>query len=181
MPKLFFDNNIILEKQKTTCNLIIGKFQPFHIGHYQMIKDVDHLVMVIITGKRNKNRPFDISHRMNWINETLTTRPYFILLEHGYIPYVVNETRKHFLEPESIICGLDREQKYSNIIAHHNSIVTENKRIDAVVRCVNPETRISATQVRKTITDNNYKEFVKLMPEQLHLYFEEMKHLMKGF
>lgn len=180
MPKLIFENQSIRPKQQTRCNLIIGKFQPFHLGHYQMINTVDDLVVVIITGKQNKNRPFDLSARMNWINETLTTRPYYILLEHGYIPYVVNEVRKHFLEPESIICGPDREQKYSGIIEQHNNLVTENQKIDAMIRCIKPETRISATQVRKTLSDNNYKEFVKLMPEQLHPCFEEMKHLMKG-
>ena len=162
-------------------NVFPGRFQPFHNGHLQAIKDayeeneLPTVVMYIHNDKFDNRKPFNdeiIERELNiiknwedciedviWLSRPWPTLVCRILLEHGY-------------EPVLWLAGEDRINSYKNMVQEdkiRNELKIEPPKFYLTSRYE------SATSIREAIRNDDIVTFLNKMPENTGLLFDEFK------
>ena len=182
-------SNFVNESQKDThgntpVNILIGRFDPFHIGHYSAAKElVDKngypVVIVSVRGKGDFGKGTTVSKELfdKMVSKLVKTVPFI----NGHIEITnVSFDKQLFVnlrpkyEPVLLGAGADRIKGYT---AQMNSFRDKkgnviNMRQDFDV--VQTSRKASGTEVREIISKKDKKNFLRLMPKELHNFWDEL-------
>lgn len=181
------DLESIPERQTQLASVFIGRFQPFHLGHLEIVKQMtqlnqrNHPVLLVVKGKRTGlnllNNPFTESYQDWMIHKTLQEfTPRIKFVENGFLPAAFNDLRRDGLEPVMVYAGDDRFDHYQR--QFERGFVPDNKRY--FIQWIQPMRNGSGTAVRESILNNDRTAFEKLMPVQLHDEWEIMREILIG-
>ncbi len=184
-----FDINITPSKQ---VNILVGRFQPFHLGHLkslQLLQNKNNLSTVIFCvkgDKPNTKSPFDKSVQTKIFSKIKENNPGLIeevfYTKRGWIEDLLKTLRPKY-EPILWGAGDDRLNSYKLQTEY-----AKNKKIDLNLnknfKLFKLPRYTSGTDVRKSIEENNYEQYKKLMPEYLHgefpYFYREIQNLLSG-
>lgn len=169
--------------------LILGRFTVFHVGHYSLIKNAkkkypeNELVLAVVYGEKSSKdvskNPTSFEERERIITKTLNKNgmhPYILEAKTGYIPKMITDIKEKFdIDITVIYCGTDRLSTYQNQLdkAQMGNIKLEEVKRDLDTDLSEVESKeeltkkASATEVRKSVSNNDFENFSSLMPEGL--------------
>jgi len=194
-----FSNYIIIENDTKNLDIIptgdipvtlfLGRFQPFHIGHLQTIKDLkeqfpkNKVLVAIIKGKKSskdkERNPLSFDYQKELILSALGNLKSSVIIynkpfEFGYLPVIFKELREDGYEVDALGSGEDRILGMEKIAKDLNSMFQSvNIKIKETKRYV------AASDVREFIRNNDYDNFKKSMPRALWHQFDKMQDLIK--
>jgi len=189
--------NSLREATSDQVGVTIGRFQPFHAGHAEIIRNLTkkfNKVIVIIAGNsKEKKNPFSFELRKEIMKKSLPD--VFSKLEihkaeiegkgSGFIPGIISELvgmGKTKLTPDTafhVLVGEDRIETIKKQFdlaknARENKGIAFNFDLDAVMIQALPDVkndddsgRVSGTKVREALASDNKEEVKKLMDPHL--------------
>jgi len=173
------------EKQgKKLVNIMVGRFQPFHNGHYLAAKELHDknglpvvLASVRAKGKTGKGTSFTDATMDKMMKDVIKKSGFII--DNVEIPFVAFDTKlfpalRPQYEPVLFGAGEDRvatydRQRISMRDKHKNKL---NMRDDFEIQLTGRYG--SGTAVRNAIEKGDQKEFESTMPKFLHNYWETL-------
>lgn len=173
------------EKQgKKLVNIMVGRFQPFHNGHYLAAKELHDknglpvvLASVRAKGKTGKGTSFTDATMDKMMKDVIKKSGFII--DNVEIPFVAFDTKlfpalRPKYEPVLFGAGEDRvatydRQRISMRDKHKNKL---NMRDDFEIQLTGRYG--SGTAVRNAIEKGDQKEFESTMPKFLHNYWETL-------
>jgi cytidyltransferase-like protein len=195
VPKLV-ENNItkLTEAKADTVGVTIGRYQPLHKGHSEIIrklaKQFTKTIVIIAGNKIDKNNPFSYELRMDMMDLSLSDvvskiefhKAEFDGKSSGFLPGVLSDIVKRggsSIKPGvavNVLVGPDRleefKQQFANAVANKERYGLVFDPSLAVVNALegvkndDDTDRISGTKVRQAIVEGN-KELVKQMMDPL--------------
>ena len=170
------DPDDYLERQSTPAELFIGRMQPFHIGHSDIINKMKNPVVALVKGaatsKNKEMNPLNAKYQTRLINKA-NPKAEVIIVPNGYIPDIVTQMRKDGNEVSKIYAGEDRISTYRQQIASYNKQMPADKQIK--VKFVKTTRTQSATDVRAAIRDDDEELFRTMMPKSLHSEYKTLR------
>ena len=154
----------INENTPVPISVAIGRFQPFHAGHYKMIEIMSQKPMILIVkGKgtsddKNKN-PLSAEDQERLIRKAVPNAEIRIVQNANLHAILFHLEKNGEYKVKEILAGDDRIESYKRLVAK-----TERVGVDVVLT---PRVT-SATKVREAIRSGDEATFKKLMPIQLH-------------
>ena len=164
---------MILSKQMKGSNgsMISGRFQPFTLGHKKMFdlafKKTDYVVVNIVKGRKvdlAKN-PFPSELQKEMIRAIYPTKN--IEFTESFSGNLITIMSKSEQNINVFWCGTDRYESYKTQLQRNPDL-----RVEEIKRSSDD---ISATKVRKAIKNNDFEAFKKLVPIEIHSYFDNLK------
>lgn len=166
-------------------NIIIGRFQPFTLGHLKCIKEVYEetgcrTIILVIDGKTSERSPLP-----KYVLDKM-----FTILKKEYVNYIADViyvknadivinaelVRNKYYEPVSWVCGTDRYAPYKKMVDNYS--IKANLMPYFKVFCVNrSDDAISATSVRNALKMGNYGDYKQNMPECLYGMYNFFKKI----
>jgi nicotinamide-nucleotide adenylyltransferase len=147
-----------------TRGILVGRFQPFHLGHLSAVressKDVDELIMVVGSSQRSHEfrNPFTAGERIEMIRETLAAERE--IDEHKIILIPVPDTDVHYLWTYQVDLLVPRYD-----MVYTNDPFTEYLFTERGVKVAQPRLRkrreLSGTQIRRRmVIDKDWHSLV---------------------
>jgi phosphopantetheine adenylyltransferase len=169
-------------RQKTFCDLFIGRFQPLHNGHVEIVKTMNNPVIAIVKGKASskdfENNPFETDSQIRMIQAVFPGIK-IIVTETGFIPDICEKLREKGLEVAGVHCGRDRYTSYRRGLDAANLMMPNEYRYHDVHFYETPRVT-SATLVRQVIRDKNEEKFRELVPKELWGEWENLYERITG-
>lgn len=153
-------------------NIIIGRFQPFTLGHLKCAQEaqrklgVKSALLVINTVKQDARHPFltkqieKILDKMCKEEPTLTG---YVLVKNADIVKNVEILREAGYEPVSWTCGTDRYSQYENMVKKYGKDIDLDDNFE-VIEVKRGDEDISATAVRQALRNNDEDTYTSLVP-----------------
>ena len=170
-----------------------GRFMPFHNGHIAAIKKTSKefglpvIPLQIVSKKKESPFPESLLKKIgaDVVAANLYMADYFIYPQtYGktVIPWFVRFLRDQGYEPMGMGTGADRLKSYGPQIKYMKGPKTDTPvSPDFEMKMVDDrkgEDAPSGTKVRKALVDRDKDTFDKLMPKELHKYYNELiKHI----
>ena len=170
---------------KYKVGLFIGRFQPFHRGHEsivrQMLDECDKVVIAIGSAQESNTKvnPFRYDYRRFMIQKIFPEYFKRIIIvgvtdrakpadDESWGEYLLNTIYQNTsITPDAIYQGA--ENKHSHWFDSFDiHIVNINREL----------LKVSATEIRKAILDNDFDCFKTFMPEALHSEFENLRNIL---
>lgn len=164
----------------STCDLYLGRFQPFHNGHLAAVNQMRGIkVIAVVKGKQTKksDNPIPTEAQVNMIKKVIGDTAVVIAVPNGYVPDIIETIRDQYgLEPTGVICGSDRIGEYKA------QIERANRTLEKVIKLEFKEAdRItSGSEVREAIRSGDRKAFEANVPKQLWDEFTNLAEYMRG-
>lgn len=170
---------------KYKVGLFIGRFQPFHRGHElivrKMLEECERVIIAIGSAQesRTEANPLRYEYRRLMIQEVFPE--YFDRItilgitdrkiqsdDESWGEYLLNTVYQNIgIKPDAVYQGIENKHaNWFNSLAIH--IVNINRGI----------LKISATEVRKAISEDNVEYFKAFMPEALHSEFKNLRKIL---
>lgn len=165
---IIYKNRPSMEK----VNIIIGRFQPFTLGHLKCAQEaqrklgVKSVLLVINTVKQDARHPFltkqieKILDKMCKEEPTLTG---YVLVKNADIVKNVEILREAGYEPVSWTCGTDRYSQYENMVKKYGKDINLDDNFE-VIEVKRGDEDISATAVRQALRNNDEDTYTSLVP-----------------
>ncbi len=163
------------EQEGKKQQLILGRFQPFTIGHRKMVeiqKEFQNVVyIVIVEGKKSsldkKRNPFTFEERKRFIKKVFPNDDVIVdRFEKGYLPDIITYMENKYKIPVGyVLCGEDRVDGYKRQLEK----LPENH-ID--VEIVITPRLVFQTVFRNQVFENKLDDQKKLLPVELHDEFD---------
>lgn len=162
-------------------NVILGRFQPFHLGHLKMAKKLKEengfpsFVVVVYAGHNKKGKsPFNekvIQQYMDAvINDNKEDLEGYMMVDRGLLGSSINKLVNLGYEPHLIGVGDDRKAYYEKQFDYIKRSELADKLPDDF-KLVETPRFTSATEVRKKIKEDDFASLKKLLPKSvLNLY-----------
>ena len=168
------------------ADLFIGRFQPFHMGHAEIIKKMNNPVVVIVKGKassedKNKN-PLSVEQQTALIKKVFPDVHVFTTEVSGFIPAIIGMVKEKGFEVKKVFAGEDRFASYKRQVEQANAKIaagtSEHEKLD--ISFEQTPRLASATDVRVAIRANDFAKYKSLMPGPLanEKTFNQLKKLM---
>lgn len=165
--------------QRKPVNVIVGRFQPLSLGHFQMGKDLvaengAPVVYVYIRSKSGENSQFSDSLTDSYMSDLVKKHSHVedaYAMTGSFIPVVIMELQRRGYEPLLIGAGPDRYNTYNGMVKRMKNIET----IPGFAIHELPTRITSATEVREAIKKDDESKFKKLTPAFMHKYYKEMQ------
>lgn len=165
--------------QRKPVNVILGRFQPMTIGHFQMGKDLvaengAPVVYVYIRSKSGENSQFSDTLTDSYMSDLVKKHSHVqdaYAMTGSFIPVVIMELQRRGYEPLLIGAGPDRYNTYNGMVKRMKNIET----IPGFAIHELPTRITSATEVREAIKKDDESKFKKLTPAFIHKYYKEMQ------
>lgn len=167
------------ERGQDAVNIFVGRFQPFTNGHLKVLQQLydQNKKGVVLFVVKSKNPYFPESIQSKILREIVKDHWFvkgFYMVPNAGIDTIFNEARPAY-EPVLWGFGTDRAKSYNA------QITKEGYRVDLSVRpdfqgfeIKRADEDVSSTKVRLCLSENNYSEFKKLMPECTWKFYEEL-------
>lgn len=178
--KFEFDPATMEKKADYNCTLMIGRFQPFHLGHKFLFEDafakIGRVVIACIhSGKKSERAPFSREDVRRLIQDATPANVDFF--SNGYLPEIVSYYRKSGFEINRMVCGPDRVDTFRAQIDRENKKFTDECKLDIVIE--SPDRRyvgeVSATKIRSYLENDDRENFAKNMPPCLSSNFDYLR------
>ena len=178
------ENDSLTEKvpmDPKSVNVLIGRFQPFHLGHLKMAKklkeknNLPSFVVVVYPGhNKSGNSPFDERVIKQYMEAVIKDNPDdlvdYIVVDRGLVGSIINKLVGMGLEPHLIASGDDRKDYYEKQIEY----IKRSDLIDKLPKDFGLEVTprfTSATEVRDKLKGEDFAALKKLLPKPvLNLY-----------
>ena len=153
--------------------LIVGRFQPYHLGHHEAVKkilaEVDELIIVIGSAQESyqKKNPFTAGERIEMISRALKKEKLF---EKCFI-VPVPDVNENALWTKRIKAYCPR----FDVVYSNNPLVMElfNSAGVKVKKMVSNHAEIESVKVRKSMAEG--KDWRSLVPKVVADYLDEIK------
>ena len=178
------DNDSLTEKvpvDPKSVNVLIGRLQPFHLGHLKMAKklkeknNLPSFVVVVYPGHNKSGKsPFNERIIKQYMEAVIKDNPDdlvdFIIVDRGIVGSIINKLVGMGLEPHLIASGDDRKDYYEKQIEY----IKRSDLIDNLPKDFGLEVTprfTSATEVREKLKSEDFAALKKLLPKPvLNLY-----------
>lgn len=155
-------------------NIIVGRFQPFHNGHIQMVKSIHAsnklpVVIVVVHPGHNKsgNSPFSVSTIKTMLSniqkDTDGAVIGYRIVGRGFIHDIIASLRPEF-EPIMWGAGPDRINDYKKQI-EHNFKRNNELGLDEKFELMETDRVIAGSDVRKAIDEDKFGMFKGMVPK----------------
>lgn len=172
-----FLSDLFLTEQKITAithqpvDLFIGRFQPFHLGHAQILNTMRNPVVGIIKGAKTsldkEQNPLSFIQQKHMIAVVYPNIPVFEFPV-GYLPEIIDILADKHLIVKRVFAGDDRINGYKKQIELANKKAEQDPGLSTInIEFVQTPRAASATQVREFIRTNNYSQYASRMPGPL--------------
>lgn len=154
-------------------NIIIGRFQPFTLGHLKCAQEaqkklgVKTVLMVINTVKQDGRHPFltrQIDKILDKMCKEESSLAGYVLVKNANIVDNIEILREAGYEPISWTCGTDRFDAYNTMVKKYGDDINLDKNFK-MIEVKREDEDISATAVRKALRDNDEDTYTKLVPD----------------
>ena len=169
-------------------NIIIGRFQPFTLGHLKCAQEaqkrlgVKSVLLVINTVKQDARHPFltkqieKILDKMCKEEPTLTG---YVLVKNADIVKNVEILREAGYEPVSWTCGTDRYAQYETMVKKYGKDIDLDDNFE-VIEVKRGDEDISATAVRQALRNNDGDTYISLVPNTWRRQFVFLRDIIMG-
>ena len=166
-------------KHLEPVNIVIGRYQPFTIGHLGMAKELEKenelpSVYVYVRSKSGKNKKFSDKLTTNFMEDVVQQEELVkdaFPMESAFIPVIIKEAQRRGYHPVLIGAGSDRANSYKSMVKRMTDVTTHP---DFSIQELKGRLT-SATEVRKVISNDDEKKFKKLTPKPMHQYYAQLK------
>ena len=153
-----------------TTALLIGRFQPFHLGHLYLIseaaKEADKLIIGIGISENKEENPFSFTKRVKMINDSLKGK----LTD--YSIFAVPDKEKD----EEWIINLEKTVPKFDVVYLSDKNTFGEKWVERclkekyMIKKIKQYKNINATEIREKIKDN--EDIRSLVPESVFNYLK---------
>ena len=169
-------------------NIIIGRCQPFTLGHLKCAQEaqrrlgVKSVLLVINTVKQDARHPFltkqieKILDKMCKEEPTLTG---YVLVKNADIVKNVEILREAGYEPVSWTCGTDRYAQYETMVKKYGKDIDLDDNFE-VIEVKRGDEDISATAVRQALRNNDENTYIGLVPNTWRRQFVFLRDIIMG-
>lgn len=173
--------------QRLPVNIIIGRFQPFTLGHLKCAeyafdkKGVPTVLCCIETTKSDEKHPFltkDIMPIMQKMVRQELKLADVVTVKSADIVKLAEAVREAGYEPVSWTCGTDRIDDYTNMAEKYHDMAQLPDNFE-VLEVKRGDEDISATKVRNAMKAGDQGTYEKLTPKAWHKYFWQLKPMVK--
>jgi len=164
------------EMDENSIGLVVGRFQPPHIGHKQIFERVaknhNKFYILLVKGakssKDKKRNPFPSDLQKEMLQEILPNNGEVLEVPNAFIPKTVEVTD---FESNSFVlyAGPDRAKKYEDLIDK----MPEGTEL-SIVPVNFDRSNVSASTVREALKHEDFDIFKKVMPDELLKYWETL-------
>ena len=166
----------------TKVNIVIGRFQPFTLGHLKCCTKVyktrglKTVLCVIDTVKTDEKHPF--LTKMMWAGFKALVKEYdeiedVVLVKNADILKIGEAVAAKGYTVETWSCGSDRIEAYTRMCKKHAPDVD-------VIEIHREDSDISGTQVRALIKADKEDQFKELTPKPMHKLFKQFKEALEA-
>lgn len=164
----------------STCDLFLGRFQPFHNGHRAIVESMDEdRVIAVVHGEKSstKDNPIPVKKQVNMIKRVMRDHATIIEVGNGYVPDIIQliEDKLH-MKVKRIFCGADRIGQYKAQINRAN----KNLDVPLHVEFQETERMTSGSEVREAIRSGDRGAFKANVPRELWDEFTNLAEYMRG-
>ena len=175
------DVSEIEKEEAKKVNVIMGRFQPFHLGHLKMAKKLKEengfpsFVVVVYAGHNKSGKsPFNekiISQYMDAVvNDNKEDLEGYIIVDRGLLGSSINKLVNLGYEPHLVGVGDDRKDYYDKQFDYIKRSELAEKLPEDFKLSETPRFT-SATEVRKKLKEEDFSGLKKLLPKAvLNLY-----------
>ena len=158
-------------------NIVMGRFQPFTIGHLKCCTNVfkqrglKTVLCVVDTTKTDEKHPF--LTKMMWTGLKGLVRDYeeivdIVLIKSADILKIGEAVAAHGFSVATWSCGTDRFDAYTKMCKKYAPEVE-------VIEIHREDSDVSGTQVRKLIKEGKEDQFKELTPKPMHKLYKQFK------
>jgi citrate lyase synthetase len=161
-----------LNKGYKKVTLIIGRFQPFTLGHSSLLKQAKNPVVIgIVKGKKSgqdkDKNPLEFDLQKEIIEKAKIPKiERVIKVESAFIPEIISQLRFFDLEVDEVFAGSDRIKSYTSMMKKYGpQINAPDVKVTEIKR--DPDASdvsgISATKVRNSIKSDDFESAKEMM------------------
>lgn len=180
--ELFYYYTEYIQEYMEKVNILLGRFQPFTIGHLKCCTNVYKsrglrtVLCVIDTTKTDEKYPF--LTKLMWSGLKGLVRDYeeiadIVLVKNADILKIGEALASHGYSCATWSCGTDRYTSYKNMCKKYTPEVE-------VIEIHREDSDVSATQVRKAISDGKEDHFKELTPKPMHKLYKQFKEALEA-
>lgn len=180
------DVDLIKEESKEELkpvNVIMGRFQPFHLGHLNMAKvlkeknGLNSYAVVVYPGHNKSGKsPFNeqaIKRYMDAIVENNEEIEGYMIVTRGLLGSAIAKLLDMGYNPNLIGAGPDRIDDYTKQIDYIKVSDIKDKISDALAIVETPRVT-SGTEVRKSIEDEDFSKFKKMVTREVSNLYNDL-------
>lgn len=169
-------------------NIIIGRFQPFTLGHLKCAQEaqkklgVKSVLLVINTVKQDARHPFLTKQIEKILDKMCKDEPSlagYVLVKNADIVKNIEILREAGYEPISWTCGTDRYAPYETMVKKYGKDINLDPNFE-MIEVKRGDEDISATAVRKALRDNDEDTFKNLVPDSWKKQFAFLREIIMG-
>lgn len=169
-------NTFKADKAKTACELFVGRFQPFHNEHLQILNKMKNPVIAVVRGsvssENKKKNPLSAEYQVQLIKKVAPGVPVFVV-PNGFVPAIIQHVEdKLNWKVKTVHAGSDRLEQYKAQLQRAGVIG-----VDVVPTGTARE--VSATDVRNSVLKGDESGFRKQVPPQIWSEFKKLGEYIK--
>lgn len=166
-------------------NIIIGRFQPFTLGHLKCAQEaqkklgVKSVLLVINTVKQDGRHPFLTKQIEKILDKMCKEEPSitgYVLVKNADIVKNTEILRDAGYEPIAWTCGTDRFEPYNAMVKKYGKDIGLDPDFE-MIEVKRGDEDISATAVRKALRDNDEATYVGLVPDSWKKQFAFLRDI----
>jgi len=185
------DEPLVEKEEDKKINVIMGRFQPFHLGHLKMAKklhdenQLPSFVIVVYPGhNRTGKSPFGEQTIKQYMDAVVKEHgdvlKDYMIVPRGLLGSGVNKLVEMGFEPHLIGAGEDRQDDYAKQMDYIKKTELFDK-LPEDFKLVETPRSTSATEVRSKLEEEDYASLKKMLPKSvLNLYSGLVSELKKN-
>jgi nicotinamide mononucleotide adenylyltransferase len=151
--------------------LILGRYQPYHLGHASLVNKANYPVIIgVVKGKKSSEdkvkNPFDYNLQERIIKATKNKKIADVIkVESANIPQIVSDLRDKGYEVKEIWAGTDRIKAYEAMTKRYAEPMNWEIKVNEIKRDSSDKgvSGISATKVRNALRDGDFESAASMM------------------
>lgn len=158
---------------KTSCAVFVGRFQPFHNGHFKTVNYIKQQtglpVILVVINSGNQNEKNALPER---IQKTMAEQlkldgiiEDYIFLKTAFFGTIIRSLRPKY-EVDVFACGEDRKDSY-NVQLDYMRNKAHKINMNPDVKLIQVDRISSATEVRDIILSDDFAGFKRMVPKCL--------------
>lgn len=187
-----FINESQQNQGKKLCNIFVGRFQPFHLGHLYVAEEMykENKLPTMIFAVRSvsgKNIIFDDKLTKEMINTVVKNNHKLIcafreISTVAIDKQILSQMRPEY-EPVLLGAGEDRSSSYQRQIdiirdKYHETNIRDDFKVFELKRQGGFIATISATKIREALKQDDEKTYKSMMPKELYSYYNELRSIL---
>lgn len=177
------NESLLNEAKRTGVNILVGRFQPFTLGHLKCIqhiyktRGIKTVLCMIETTKTDDKKPFLTKVLMPYYRRLVKAYEEIegiILVKNADIVKIGEELGALGLTAATWTCGTDRYESYSKMVQKYAPSVE-------VVEIKREDSDVSATEVRQTLKADHKERFEELVPQVLYNMYDKLKDIIQAY